>query len=302
MIFKWIGCFAVGLTLLAGGCAGTDQVQRREVSFSAPAAGVVEVMSFNVRYGSADDGYNHWTARNEVLFDVIAGHAVDVIGLQEAMDFQVNEISQALPQYAVYSAGRDDGKKGGESCAILYRKDRFKFADSGTFWFSNTPWEVGSKHWGNDYPRICSWVRLIDKTGGKGFYVYNVHLDHVSQPSREKSARLLAKRISLRPVKDPVIVMGDFNMDMGNPGMMYLQKVGYDTPYERLISTWVSVHPHDEPVGTSHGFNGGSGRAMIDHILVEESTAVLKADVDQRALEGRYPSDHYPVTAQVKLY
>ena len=78
--------------------------------------------------------------------------------------------------------GRDDGKFRGEHCSILYLKDRFKLdkKDCGTFWFSDTPEKIASKSWGNEIPRICTWVRLIEKKTNKGFYVYNVHYDHRS--------------------------------------------------------------------------------------------------------------------------
>jgi endonuclease/exonuclease/phosphatase family metal-dependent hydrolase len=207
-----------------------------------------------------------------------------------------------MDQYEMYYIGRDDGAKDGESCAILYLKDRYELADSGTFWFSDTP-SKPSTSWGNWHLRICSWVRLINKADGRGLYVYNLHLDHKSQKSRENSAKLLAKMISQRKVKDPYIAMGDFNMHMDNPGMKYLQKVDIDTPYPRLISAWASMYP--EKAGTvksGHGFKGDTSGAAIDHILVEKETAVLKANIDQRTIDGRHPSDHYPVTSRVKLY
>jgi endonuclease/exonuclease/phosphatase family metal-dependent hydrolase len=103
-------------------------------------------------------------------------------------------------------------------------------------------------------------------------------------------------------VKDPYVVMGDFNMATTNPGMKYLQKAGFDTPYPRLVSAWESMHPKEPGLKTAHGFKGGSAGSAIDHILVEEGTTILKSDVDQRAFDGHYPSDHYPVTARIKLY
>ena len=288
---RWINCIAVGLLLAVAGCS---------TQYSKSDAGVVDVMTFNIRNGKAKDGANGWKYRQQMVVDVIEEYRADVMGLQEAFDFQTEYLAQAMPQYGVYYVGRDDGVKAGESCAIFYRRDRYELADSGTFWFSDTP-SKPSTHWGNWYLRICSWVRLVDRAEGKGIYVYNLHLDHRSQNSREKSAQLLAKKISRRKARDPYIVMGDFNMAMDNPGMKYLVKDGVDTPYPRLTSAWMRMHPEDN-LKTGHAFKGGTSGKAIDHILVEEKTIVLKANIDQRPIDGKYPSDHYPVTATVKLY
>jgi endonuclease/exonuclease/phosphatase family metal-dependent hydrolase len=290
-----ITCVAAGLLLAVTGCS-----QRQEVQFSDPNAGVVDVMTFNIRNGKANDGVNDWPKRRELLVRVISEHRSDIVCLQEAFDFQVEYIAANMPQYDVYYVGRDDGVRAGESCAILYRRSRYTLAESGTFWFSDTP-SKPSNHWGNKCLRICSWVRLVDKTDGKGFHIYNLHLDHISQYSRAKSTRLLAGRISQRQVKDPYVVMGDFNMSMDNPGMRYLQKAGVDTPYPRLVSAWEIMHPREPGLKTAHGFKGDSSGSAIDHILVEEGTTILKSDVDQRAFDGHYPSDHYPVTARIRL-
>jgi len=291
-----ITCILAGLVLAAGGCS-----QGQGVQSSKSDAGVVDVMTFNIRNGKANDGVNNWSQRRDILVGVISARGGDIVGLQEAFDFQADYVAAKLPQYDIYYVGRDNGARAGESCAILYRSHRYTLAESGTFWFSDTP-SKPSTHWGNKCLRICSWARLVNKADGKGVYVYNLHLDHISQHSRRKSTQLLARRISLRKVKDPYIVMGDFNMPMDNPGMKYLQKVGVDTPYPRLVSAWETTHPKGPALKTGHGFKGSVAGAAIDHILVEEGSTVLKADIDQRKIDGRYPSDHYPVTARIKLY
>lgn len=291
---KRIATITIALILTAAGCSML-QTQQLESD-----AGIVDVMTFNIRNGMAKDGENDWIHRKEMVVDVIEEYAPDVVGLQEAFDFQADYINKAMDQYDVYYVCRKDGVKDGESCAIYYLKDRYELADSGTFWFSDTP-SKPSTHWGNWHLRICSWVRLKNKSNGNGLYVYNLHLDHRSQNSRENSAKLLAKMISQRKVKDPYIVMGDFNMAVDNPGMKYLLKDGVDTPYPKLFSSWHTLNP-DTDVRSGHGFKGLTEGKAIDHILVEKEITVIKANIDQRKINGKYPSDHYPVTARLKLY
>lgn len=274
----------------------------RDTTTAPSQAGAVQtetltVMTFNIRYGRAPDGPDRWDNRRNLVLDLLAGCKVDLIGLQEALAFQIDQISEALPQYAVMAVCRDDGLRAGEACPVFYRRDRFALLDSGTFWFSDTPQVPGSKHWGNQIPRICTWVYLKDRFAGHGFYVYNLHLDHQSQVSREKSTQMLADRIRRRPTADPFVVMGDFNIGLDNPAMDCL----LGAQPARLIDSWRAVHRDQEPSGTFHAFTGKAGTLKIDHILVPENTEVLEAGIDQRSFNGRYPSDHFPVFAKIHL-
>lgn len=254
----------------------------------------ISVMSFNIRYGTAKDGENEWTRRRAMLFDLVREQDADLIGLQEALDFQIDEITAAAPAYASIGVGRDDGGRRGEFAAILFRKSRFHVAEAGTFWLSDTPAVPGSKTWGNDITRICTWARLIDRDG-RGFFVYNVHLDHRSQPSRERSTQLLRERIDARSVAaEPVLVTGDFNVGEKNPALATL--IG---PF---VDTFRVVRPQDKTAGTFSGFKFGNIEGdKIDYILAQPGTEVMHADIVRFARDQRYPSDHFPVIARVRL-
>lgn len=252
------------------------------------------VMSFNIRYGSANDGENRWTARRGMLFDLLRREDADIIGLQEALAFQIDEIVAARPAYATVGVGRDDAAARGEFSAIVFRRERFRVAEAGTFWFSDTPSEPGSRSWGNRIPRICTWARLIDRDG-QGFYVYNVHLDHESQPSRERSAQLLLERIQARGFPaDPVVVTGDFNAGEKNPALATL--------LGPFVDTFRAVRPDDEQVGTFTGFRYGRiDGEKIDYVLVQPGTEVMDAGILRFSRRNRYPSDHFPVTARIRF-
>jgi len=294
-----IACL-LGLLGLAS-CSNPDKIVRREVAFDQAEPGVVRVMTFNIRYGTADDGDNSWPRRKGLVFDVLAYHGPDVIGLQEPLEFQIQDIRRALPQYAIVRAGRDDGRRAGEACPVLYRRDRFTLADSGTFWFSNMPWRPGSKHWGNQQPRICTWVRLTETAAGKSFYVYNLHLDHASQSSRQYSVHLLLKEMAARKPAAPAVVMGDFNMDIDNPAMTPLRQIGADLLNDPMVDVWSYLHPDQPSVTTFQAFGAEPQGPCLDHILISESVEIIEAAVDARSFGGRYPSDHFPVIATVKI-
>jgi endonuclease/exonuclease/phosphatase family metal-dependent hydrolase len=262
----------------------------------ARAAEPISVMSFNIRYGTANDGDNHWTLRRTFLFDVVREQNADIIGLQEALDGQIREIVEAVPGYAVVGVGRDDGRAAGEYAAILVKKDRFNVAEAGTFWFSETPSVPGSTTWGNRITRICTWARLIDRDGS-AFWFFNVHLDHQSQPSRERSAELLLRRIDARALPgEPVIVTGDFNAGEDNPAVRTM------LAGKAFVDTFRVLHPDEEQVCTFNGFKAERiDGPKIDYVFVQPGTEVLSAAIDRTARDGKYPSDHFPVVARVRL-
>ena len=253
------------------------------------------VMSFNIRYGTANDGENRWANRREFLFDVIRQADADLIGLQEALDAQLREILAAVPGYGLVGVGRDDGRTRGEYAAILFRTNRLHVSDSGTFWFSDTPERVASRSWGNTITRICTWARFVDRDG-RAFWHYNVHLDHQSQPSRERSAALLVERIDGRRASDePALVTGDFNAGEDNPALTRMFTAGF-------ADTFRVKYPDEREVGTFTGFDlKATTGAKIDYVLVPAASEVLDAAIVRTSRDGRYPSDHFPVTARVRL-
>ncbi|MEO6212586.1 MAG: endonuclease/exonuclease/phosphatase family protein [Vicinamibacterales bacterium] len=254
------------------------------------------VMTFNIRYGTAKDGENAWGARRALLFDVVREQDADVIGLQEALDFQIDELLVAVPGYAVVGVGRNDAARKGEYAAILFRKDRLQVAASGTFWFSDTPDVVASTTWGNRITRICTWARFIDRDG-RAFWHFNLHLDHESQPSRERSVALLRTRVDTRAYpQEPVIITGDFNVGETNSALRALTAEG------AFIDTFRALYSDERRAGTFTAFTPGKVDGdKIDYVFVQPGTAVLAAEIIRSSREGRYPSDHFPVVARVRL-
>jgi len=266
----------------------------------APAADPLTVMSFNIRYGTANDGVNRWENRREALFALMRAENADLVGLQEALYSQIQEILVAVPGFAVAGVGRDDGRTKGEFSAILFRTNRFTLSNAGTFWFSDTPEVVASTSWGNTITRICSWARLVDRDG-RAFWHYNVHLDHISQPSRERSTELLARRIaSVAHRGEPAIVTGDLNVGESNPAVAAL--VGSPSAPGVFVDTFRVLHPDTRDVGTFTGFDATSiAGDKIDYVFVPRGTEVLSAAIVRTAANGRSPSDHFPVTARFRL-
>lgn len=261
----------------------------------------IDALSFNIRFDNPKDGENAWPNRKEMVGQWVKSESPDVIGLQEALRHQIDDIKKVATAYSEYGVGRDDGKSRGEHCTILYLKKRFSLdkSDCGTFWFSDTPEKIASKSWGNEIPRICTWARFIEKKTDKGFYVYNVHYDHRSQPSRLGASELIIQRISKRKrSNDPIILMGDFNASENNPAI----KTFKDEPLN-LVDTFRVVKPDEKMVKTFHGFRGGSfSGGKIDHVfMLPKMGKVSSAEIVRFNKDKRYLSDHYPVRAKLSF-
>jgi len=267
------------------------------------------VMSFNIRYAAANDGENNWDKRKDLACDVVRRQAPDVVGLQEALRSQIDDMRAALPEYGEIGVAREDGQTKGEYSAILYRKDRFTVDDSGTFWLSDTPEVPGSITWGNACTRVCTWARLLPKAPGKPFYMFNTHLDHISQPSREKGIALIMSRLSSRKHPDPVVLTGDFNSGENNAVVRYLKgerrleivSNGMSQNPLPLVDTFRLLHQDASDVGTAHSFKGSYAGNKIDYIFVAPGTEVLRAEILHDNQDNRYPSDHFPITAAIRF-
>jgi len=93
--------------------------------------------------------------------------------------------------------------------------------------------------------------------------------------------------------------MGDFNCGPGSPPHEVLTADRGNLA--ELHDTHV-VRGHSEiDAGTFNAFEGRRSGARIDWILFNRRFEPVGYEIDRRAGEGRYPSDHYPVNAVLRL-
>lgn len=252
----------------------------------------LDVMSFNIRYGTADDGDNSWQYRNKQLIELVERSSPDLIGFQEVLKFQLDELMVALPEYSMIGVSRE-GNWEDEFSAIFYKKSILSPKKSNTYWLSDTP-EVPSKGWGNDIMRIVTWAEFKHIPSDRSFYFFNAHFDHISQPSRLKGAHQLIETINNRDHPYPVIITGDFNAGEENEAIKVIQAAGF-------TDTFRVLHPDETTVGTFNSFTGENDGDKIDYVFVGNNVDISNATIDRSNIDGRYPSDHYPVTATLKL-
>lgn len=321
---------AILLVALAGALAS----QARDSALAPKpekAAARLRVGSYNIRC-TADAGTpNAWRARRGALVKLVEKMDCDAIGLQEVTPEQARFLSKALPQFATIGEFRNADRRSGEASPILFRKDRFNLLDSGTFWLSATPEKPGSKGWGANLPRVCTWALLEDRRNGAKFCFANTHLDHQSSEARKEGMRLIVeKRLpAIAGRGTPAILTGDFNcLETDEPALLAAKHLdnalctsetapkgpwrtytGWswketETPCEAALRKTAAernalVRSSKAPFEEQYSFGG----PRIDFIFVSKGVKVESFTTYGDTRKGRklYPSDHFPLAATITL-
>jgi endonuclease/exonuclease/phosphatase family metal-dependent hydrolase len=251
--------------------------------------------TFNLRYDNPNDTGNLWKDRQPVAANLIRFHEFDIVGTQEGLKNQLDDLQSSLPEYAYYGVGRDDGKWKGEYSAIFYRRSRFSVLDSGDFWLSEHPEKPGFG-WDARINRICSWVKMKEKSTSKMFYVFNVHFDHRGVQARKESSKLIIQKIKTIAGNQPVVLTGDFNG--GHESEWYVFINTSNLLKDALLQA-------DKPYINNGSFNnfrtGNPSKEIIDHIFITPQFSVKRYGILTDTYHGKFPSDHYPVLTELVL-
>lgn len=254
----------------------------------------LKVMSYNLRYASPV-GQNSWPVRRPLVKERILAHSPDLIGTQEGVYYQLKELAADLPDYEWLGLGRDGGSRG-EFMAIFYKRDRFEPIEYDHYWLSDTPNVIGSTTWGNSNRRMVTWIRFKDKKADRELYFINTHFDHMIQPAREKSAELVLKEVQSLKTSAPVVLVGDFNAAAGK-NKAYEILVGDD----RFVDAWDVAKRKGKQVQSFNGFRYPAAveGSRIDWILYRGPIKATEIEIDPYDKDGQYPSDHFPVIAEM---
>ena len=267
----------------------------------------LEVVTFNIRF---DDGFgsmiaeNGWlnleNPRREMVVALTEDMDPDLMGVQEALVNQVVNLKGDLPAYGFVGVGRDDGDQAGEYAGIFYKRDRLELLDEGHFWLSETPDVPGTVFEGSGSTRMATWVVVRDRLTLRELFVINTHWDNASQASREQSAALMRSMLGPLASERPIVFTGDLNVAESNPA---LQALLADDPEgsPAMIDGYRQVVPVAEAdEATFHGFGGNPTGSRIDYVLHDANFATTAAAIRRDSFEGKYPSDHFPVSGTLE--
>lgn len=257
------------------------------------------VMTFNIRYNEPKDGVNAWANRKTKFADVIRFHKADLVGVQEALSDQLQDLEKLLPDFAWCGVGRTDGKKSGEFSAIFYRKSRFKLVENKTFWLSETPENIGSKGWDANLPRIVTWAKFFDHRTKKTFFHFNTHFDHIGKKARTESSKLLLAETRKIAGKFPVVVTGDFNAVEATDVYQILTGKTENTGFKLFDARYISRNPPFGGNSTFNSFKELEPERKIDYIFVKAGVKVIEHGILSDRWDGLWASDHLPILAEI---
>ncbi|QNK61321.1 endonuclease/exonuclease/phosphatase family protein [Pedobacter sp. PAMC26386] len=252
--------------------------------------------TYNLRNDNKGDIGNLWIQRAPIVANLLRFHQFDIFGIQEGFKNQLDDINSALPEYAHYGKGRDDGKDAGEHSSIFYRKDKFKLLKNGDFWLSETPDKPGLGWDATCCNRICTWVELQDIKTGRKFYYFNAHFDHQGKIARVESSKLIIRKMKEIAGNAPAVFTGDLNGGQDSEWYLTLAKSGYlkDT-YNQVAHPYVNNPSFNEFGEHLDGFE------IIDHVFVTQDFKADRWGILTDSYHGKYPSDHFPVLVEVTL-
>lgn len=255
---------------------------------------MIRFMTFNIRFDAVADapGGNRWRDRLDSVRETIARSGPDIVGFQEALRTQLDDLVEAMPTHRGVGKPRDVGETA-EYVPLFFDASRFTLEEQGDFWLSPTPEAEGSLGWDTGVTRHCTWVRLEDRASGLRFAVFNTHLDRWGHLARLEATKLIIQRIGLAPHL-PAVILGDFNAEEDSEALSLLKAAGFR-------DTFRQIHPTATDVQTIHHYSDVSGSRKIDYIMCDRHWDVVEADIIRQEACGRLPSDHYPVTARVLL-
>lgn len=267
-------------------------------SCDSPKPLELNVMTFNIRLDHDGDSLNNWKYRKDVAAQVIKNYDIDIVGTQEVLPNQMQDLRDRLPEYTALGVGREDGVNKGEYSALFYKKDKFKEIKSGTFWLSETPEEAGSMGWDAACTRVATWAFLEDIATSKRVFAINTHLDHVGVQARINGVTLMLERAHEIAGDLPVILTGDFNAE---PTSDVIKHVISETTPNNLVSSRDIAKTKNDAAGTFHDFGRipEDKREYIDYIFVSKGTEVVEYKVTEEKINDVFISDHTPVFAKI---
>lgn len=284
---KLFSCLLIAPILLAASCGKQTDT---------PAETTVDVMSFNIRLDHVADSLNNWKYRKDNAAQMVAYYAPDIVGMQEVVKNQRDDLMERLPQYTDLGVGRADGKEKGEYCSLFYKTNRFDLIDYGNFGLSENPDSIGKKGWDAACERIVTWAILKDKVSGKEIAAFNTHFDHIGKVARRESAVLILEKIKQLAGDRPVVLTGDFNGTVDSEPIAILTESGMKNACkEAKLAYGPAWSFHD------YGRIPLEERELIDFIFVNGPVLVERYRTIGDKPDNGFLSDHAPIMATLKF-
>jgi endonuclease/exonuclease/phosphatase family metal-dependent hydrolase len=283
---KYFAITIIGLLMISASIITASGQAKKDTPFN--------IITYNIRMNTPDDGANAWPLRKEKVAGLLKFHQADIFNVQEALSEQMDDLTALFPEFDHVGVGRDDGKRAGEHMAIFFKKTRFEKLTDGMFWLNEATDKPGFG-WDAVCNRTVTWIKLKDLITKKAFFVFDTHFDHRGVKAREESAKLILNKIKeINKEGLPLILTGDLNLVKSSIPVQTIMKELPDAMDK-------TVTPHYGPEGTSGGFDVKVLPRKIDYIFINDGVTVLRHGHLSDSFGLFYPSDHIPVLAEVRI-
>lgn len=294
VVFSFPLCYnRINISFETGECALSDDL--------------IRVVSFNLKrdFGIPLRRSHKWQQRREIAAQLIRQSGASIVGVQELSPQMRSDVGALLSyDYTILGTGRYNGQRAqsDEHSDIILKNDDVLADRVNTFWLSKNP-ERTSRSYFSLFPRVCTVVEVHIRRLGRTVRVFNTHLDHLCGFSRMLGVQVILEKMrqmnSEKPM--PTVLMGDFNCKPDSKPIRFLQG-----SMQSLPVSLVDVYSYYEPQkisNTLHYFTGKikPGAQPIDYIFVSDDFEVVDVTIRTDSFDGRYPSDHYPLEATLRL-
>jgi endonuclease/exonuclease/phosphatase family metal-dependent hydrolase len=269
---------------------------------AATASLRVKVVQFNIAFDFEDEKENRWARRAPLVAGLLEEAGADVACIQEDKQDQVDDLRRLLPGWDFVGKGRNGGLS--EHCSVAFDTARWRCAEHGDFWLSDTPDVVASNTWGTKYPHKVTWARLEGAkdpdAASRDVLFLSTHLDEHKDMGevREKSARVIRTWLGQHAADANVVVCGDFNAGTEErPHEIMLAP----EPGPRLTEVWDALRRGDPNTGTCHEYTGKARKKRIDWIFCAGNLTPVEIKIDRWNKDGHYPSDHFALAAELEV-
>lgn len=253
------------------------------------------LISSNIRFDNPSDGANAWPHRRSLLAQFLLNHNPDIIATQEGRFDQLKDFEGLLKDFEIVDPHRSWIKERMYP-TFFVRKSTIDLIRSDDWWLSTTPEVAGSLSFGSAFPRLMTWMTVHPKESPKKLLIVNTHLDHVKRETRVEQVKVLLKEIKrLKEKGAQLIIMGDFN-DSPESSV----RAALIAEFPDLQDSWRLFNEVEE--SSHHKFDGNQENGnRIDWVLVDKDVTINKCFLDKNTIEGKYPSDHFPVICEISL-
>ena len=257
--------------------------------------------SYNLRMGHLDtDEDNKWSVRRPRLMESIRRQAFDVAGLQEVNSLMQSDLEEefgGIYNFWFFSPYSQDGV-GDKAHGIMFRSSEFLISEKRFFWASDTPdvcsvTDIGPK---GNYRRGGCCAVLTHISSGIRFFLMCSHACYNDEPNARYASVYQAMESRYNPERLTSFFVGDLNTSPDSEASRAYRRYWNDAclTVERSSRTGLlnTYNDYDCPLGISR----------IDYLYYRGGGIdVVSYNCDGSLYGGKYASDHFPVTAVVRI-